>query len=79
MKSSNCMVCKLATLLAGIGALNWGLLAFFQVDLVSRLFGLMTTLSKVVYGIIAVAGLMKIVSVFITCPCCKTDSAACAK
>ena len=74
-----CIVCKLATLLAGLGALNWGLLALFQVDLVTKIFGGMTTASKVVYIIIGVAGLMKLVSLVITCPCCKTDPANCKK
>ena len=69
-----CVVCKLTTLLAGLGALNWGLLALFQVDLVTKLFGGMTTASKVVYIVIGVAGLMKLVSLVITCPCCKTGT-----
>ena len=76
---SCCMVCKVMTLLAGLGALNWGLVAFLQLDLVTKIFGGMTVASKIVYGIIAVAGAMKLVSLFVTCPCCKTDSAECKK
>ena len=75
MKSGNCIVCKTATLLAGLGALNWGLLALFQLDVVTKLFGGMTTASKIVYILIGVAGLMKLISLVVCCPCCKTGSA----
>ena len=80
MKTGNCcIVCKLATLLAGLGALNWGLVAFMNMDLVTKVFGLMTTGSKIVYGLIALAGLMKLASLVVTCPCSKADSAECKK
>ena len=75
----NCIVCKLATLLAGLGALNWGLLALFQLDLVTKIFGGMTTASKVVYIVIGIAGLLKLISLVVCCPCCKADSAECKK
>jgi uncharacterized membrane protein YuzA (DUF378 family) len=78
MTSGKCVICKIVTLLAAIGALNWGLVAFLQVDLVAKIAGPMTTGAKVIYGLIAVAGLIKLVSVFgICCPCCKKD-ASCA-
>jgi uncharacterized membrane protein YuzA (DUF378 family) len=79
MKGSCCFVCKIATLLAGLGALNWGLLALFQLDLVTKIFGGMTTASRVVYIVIGVAGLMKLVSLVITCPCCKMADGECKK
>ena len=41
-----------------IGALNWGLVGFFQFDLVAWLFGPMTMLSRFVYAVIGVAGLI---------------------
>ena len=72
-KGACCVVCKLATLLAGLGALNWGLMAFFQLDLVTKVFGGMTAASKAVYGLIAVAGIMKLIGLVVTCPCCKPD------
>ena len=74
-----CIVCNLATFLAGLGALNWGLVAFMNMDLVTRLFGAMTTTSKAVYGLIALAGAIKLLSLVITCPCSKTGSAECKK
>ena len=66
-----CVVCKLVGLLVGIGALNWGLVAFFNLDLVARLLGDMTTAAKAVYGLIGVAGLVKLISLVKCCPCEK--------
>lgn len=43
-----------------IGALNWGLIALFSFDLVSWLFGNMTMLSRIVYGLVGLAGLWAI-------------------
>ena len=62
------------------GAMNWGLLAFLQVDLVTKIFGLMTPAARIVYGIIAVAGILKILSLFVACPgCCKDATGECKK
>ena len=79
MKAGNCVVCKLVTVLAGLGALNWGLAAFLQLDLVAKIFGVMTIGSKVAYGLIALAGAVTLLSLFVCCPCCKKDSAECKK
>lgn len=41
-----------------IGAINWGLIGFFQFDLVAALFGGMTSwISRVIYAIIGIAGI----------------------
>jgi len=40
-----------------VGALNRGLVGFFQFDLVATLFGAMTTLSRVVYALVGLSGL----------------------
>lgn len=40
-----------------IGAINWGLIAFFRFDLVAWLLGDMTMLSRIVYGIVGLCGL----------------------
>ncbi|HEY3364444.1 MAG TPA: DUF378 domain-containing protein [Symbiobacteriaceae bacterium] len=51
----------LAQLLVIIGALNWGLIGFFRFDLVAALFGGPTAfLSRVVYSLIGIAGLIAI-------------------
>ena len=65
----SCAVCKIVGLLVGLGALNWGLVGIFQVDLVSRLLGEMSTPARVVYGLIGVAGLIKLISLVKCCPC----------
>jgi len=49
-----------AYILVIIGALNWGLVGFFHFDLVATLFGDMSMLSRVVYGLIGLAGLYSI-------------------
>ena len=43
-----------------IGAVNWGLIALFSFDLVAFLFGNMTMLSRLVYGLVGIAGLWAI-------------------
>lgn len=40
-----------------IGAINWGLIGFFRFDLVAFLFGNMSWLSRIVYGIVGISGL----------------------
>jgi uncharacterized membrane protein YuzA (DUF378 family) len=40
-----------------IGAINWGLIGFFGFDLVRMIFGDMTLLSRIVYGVVGIAGL----------------------
>ncbi len=60
-------------LLIIVGALNWGLVGFFQFDLVSAIFGGMwTTGARVVYSVIGLAGLYKLLCCFFckkSCPC----------
>lgn len=46
---------KVAHLLVTIGGLNWGLIAFFDYNLVSELFGADTTITTVIYGAVGVA------------------------
>lgn len=40
-----------------IGAVNWGLIGFFGLDLISWLFGSMTLLSRIIYGVVGICGL----------------------
>lgn len=41
-----------------IGAINWGLIGFFQFDLVAFIFGGMSSwVSRVIYAVIGIAGL----------------------
>lgn len=47
----------LALTLGVIGALNWGLIGFFRFNLVAFLFGDMTLISRIVYGLVGIAGI----------------------
>lgn len=38
--------------IAIIGAINWGLVGFFKLDLVNMIFGDMTIISRIIYAII---------------------------
>lgn len=40
-----------------VGAVNWGLIGIFKLDLVSLLFGNMTWISRIVYTLVGLAGL----------------------
>ena len=54
-----------ALVLVIIGALNWGLIALFKFDLVASLFGGQgAILSRIVYGLVGLAGLYSIKFLF---------------
>ena len=40
-----------------IGAINWGLIGFFDFNLVSLLFGKMSWLSRIIYALVGLCGL----------------------
>ena len=48
---------KIALAIVIIGAVNWGLIGFFQFDLVAWLFGNMSWISRIVYGLVGICGL----------------------
>ena len=47
----------LAAVLVVVGGLNWGLVGFFGFDLVAALFGPMSVLSRLVYGLVGLSAL----------------------
>ncbi len=47
----------IALTIAIIGAVNWGLIGFFNFNLVSYLFGATSMLSKVIYALVGICGL----------------------
>jgi len=47
-------------LLVVIGGLNWGLVGFFNFDLVATLFGDMSTLTRVIYALVGLAALYEL-------------------
>lgn len=46
-----------ALTVAIIGAVNWGLIGFFRLDLVALVFGNMTWLSRIIYAVVGICGL----------------------
>lgn len=46
-----------ALTIAIIGAVNWGLIGFFNLNLVSLLFGSMSWISRIIYGLVGICGL----------------------
>ncbi len=46
-----------ALTIAILGALNWGLIGFFNFNLVAWLFGSESWLSRIVYGLVGLCGL----------------------
>lgn len=43
--------------IAIIGAINWGLVGFFKLDLVALLFGEMSLISRIIYAVVGLCGL----------------------
>lgn len=75
MKSCSCAICCVVGIIAAIGALNWGLVAGFNINLVSKVAGVGTTAERVIYIIVGIAGLIKLLSCVIKCPCNKGNCA----
>ena len=48
----------IALVLVIVGALNWGLVGLFNVDIVATIFGDMSTLSRVVYSLVGVSAIL---------------------
>lgn len=46
-----------ALTIAIIGAVNWGLIGFFDFNLVASLFGGMSWLSRIIYALVGLCGL----------------------
>ncbi len=55
---------SIAWVLVIIGAVNWGLVGILNLDIVASLLGDMSTISRVVYSVVGVAGLWIILSKF---------------
>lgn len=47
-----------ALLLVIVGAVNWGLVGLFQFDLVAALFGPASGLSRLIYSLVGLAGIV---------------------
>ena len=51
---------KIALALIIIGAINWGLIGLFDFNLVTTLFGADSALSRIVYTLVGITGLINI-------------------
>jgi uncharacterized membrane protein YuzA (DUF378 family) len=57
---------RIALVLTIIGAINWGLIGFFQFDLVAAIFGGQNAaLSRIIYGLVGIAGLINLGLLFV--------------
>lgn len=50
----------ISLLLVVIGAINWGLIGFFDFNLVDAIFGTMSVVSRIIYALVGIAGLWSI-------------------
>ncbi len=48
----------IAYILVIIGAINWGLIGFFGFDLVAAIFGDMSLISRIIYALVGVSGII---------------------
>ena len=55
---------KIALLLIIIGAINWGLIGFFNFNLVDTIFGNMSIISRIIYALVGISGLWEIKLLF---------------
>ncbi len=55
---------KIALFLVIIGAINWGLIGLFDFNLVDTLFGVDSMLSKIVYILVGLSGIISITILF---------------
>lgn len=51
---------KVTLIFTIIGALNWGLIGFFNFNLVEALFGAQTTITNIIYAIVGICALINI-------------------
>ena len=51
-----------AYILVIIGALNWGLVGFFGLDLVAKLLGDMSVLSRTVYALVGLSAIVLLIA-----------------
>ena len=51
---------KTALVITIIGAINWGLIGFFDFNLVSILFGKDSSITNIIYALVGICGLLNI-------------------
>lgn len=64
----------IALILVIVGALNWGMWGFFQIDVISAIFGgARTMVSRIIFALIGLAGLwcFSLFKMLASCDICK--------
>jgi len=51
---------KIALVLTIIGAINWGLVGLFDFNLVSTLFGAENVVTRIIYTLVGIAGIINV-------------------
>ena len=70
MLKQACVFCKIVGAIAIIGALNWGIIGLFKVNVIDKYLG-STPLDRIIYVLVGLSGVMLLVSFFTVCPKCK--------
>lgn len=55
---------RIALILIIIGAINWGLIGFFNFNLVNTMFGEMSAFSRIIYALVGLSGIWGIKLLF---------------
>lgn len=55
---------RIALALVIIGAINWGLIGFFNYDLVASIFGQDSIVSRIIYSLVGISGLICLALLF---------------
>lgn len=55
---------KIALIFTIIGAINWGLVGFFDFNLVTSLFKDSTMIARIIYSIVGICGIINILLLF---------------
>ena len=59
------IVQKSALIFTLVGALNWGMIGLFSFDLVAFLFGEMTMMSRIIYTLVGICGVVNLILLFV--------------
>ena len=59
------IVQKIALTFTIVGAINWGLVGIFKFNLVDYLFGVESVLTRIIYTVVAISGLINIILYFV--------------
>jgi uncharacterized membrane protein YuzA (DUF378 family) len=71
MLKQACLLCKIVGAIAIIGTLNWGLVGLLNLNLVENVLGIGTLITRGVYILVGLSGIMLLLSYFMVCPACK--------